>query len=44
MAKKHNTEIGKIESKLVASLQVQANQYDKLVLKWKKKLEAEQEN
>ena len=43
MAKKHNTEIGKIESKLVASLQVQANQYDKLVLKWKKKLEAEQE-
>jgi len=43
VAKKHNTEIGKIESKLVASLQVQANQYDKLVLKWKKKLEAEQE-
>jgi len=43
VAKKHNLEKEKIETKLVKSLALQADQYDKIVLKWKRNLEAEQE-
>ena len=43
VATKHKTEEEKIESKLVQSLALQADQYDRIVLKWKRKLEAEQE-
>lgn len=43
MATKHKTEEEKIESKLVQSLALQANKYDRIVCKWKRKLEAEQE-
>ena len=43
VAKKHNLEKEKIETKLVKPLALQADQYDKIVLKWKRNLEAEQE-